>query len=65
MISVYIKDFQMPTSCLECPIKKLWADAYDRTTSCRLKFGLWEPITSNKRHDDCPLVEVRKGKDKK
>ena len=52
----------MPKSCLECPIKKL--RPHDQLSECKLKFGLWEEIDSNKRHDDCPLVEVRKGKDK-
>ena len=46
MSDLLIKNMEMPTECLECPLKDC-ENAWD--------FGYTRP-------DDCPLVEVKEGK---
>ena len=52
----------MPKSCEECPMSYMWE--HDNSTSCRLKFGLWNEEYKTTRHKECPLKErVFQGKE--
>lgn len=55
-MGVYIKGLDMPRCCRVCPFSHIWE--YDDETSCILG-GCWHARSSNKRHKDCPLVEVK------
>lgn len=56
-MGVYIPNMEMPTSCADCPIGD--------SLCCSLMPGvpaLWKEytlaISTNRRHEDCPLVPV-------
>lgn len=56
-MSILIKGMEMPTTCGNCPIHKLWAE--DDEAQCMIKRELWTKYS--KRNPDCPLIEVPDG----
>lgn len=52
MSGIYIPGMEMPTSCFECPLKKIWDDG----VQCLVNKGLWMDCDS--KHKACPLVPV-------
>ena len=53
-MSVYIPGMEMPTSCNECPLHKLWP--WDDEVQCLVNRELWNDNSG--RHKLCPLVPV-------
>lgn len=53
-MSILIKGMEMPTTCGNCPVHKLWAE--DDEAQCMIKRELWTKYSE--RNPDCPLVEV-------
>lgn len=51
-MGVYIKDMEMPTSCFECNLRKVWDDGIQ----CLVNKGIW--MDADGKHGCCPLVEV-------
>lgn len=56
-MSVLIKGMEMPTTCGNCPVHKLWPE--DDEAQCMIKKELWTKYS--KRNPDCPLIEVPDG----
>ena len=56
-MSVLIKGMEMPTTCGNCPVHKLWAE--DDEAQCMIKRELWTKYS--KRNPDCPLIEIPDG----
>ena len=53
-MSVLIKGMQMPTTCGNCPVHKLWAE--DDEAQCMIVRTLWTKYSE--RNPNCPLVPV-------
>lgn len=56
-MSILIKGMEMPTTCGNCPVHKLWAE--DDEAQCMIKRELWTKYS--KRNPDCPLIEIPDG----
>lgn len=56
-MSILIKGMEMPTTCGNCPVHKLWAE--DDEAQCMIKRELWTKCS--KRNPDCPLIEIPDG----
>ena len=60
-MGVYIKNMKMPNGCISCPLKSYGTidefKYYCDMTGASL--GEWCDKRLDKRHKDCPLVEVK------
>lgn len=56
-MSILIKGMEMPTTCGNCHVHKLWA--YDDEAQCVIKRELWTKYSE--RNPDCPLIEIPDG----
>lgn len=52
MSGIYIPGMEMPKSCFECNLKKIWEDG----VQCLVNKGLWMDCDS--KHKACPLIPV-------
>lgn len=61
-MSVLIKDMEMPKCCMNCPcFRSTILDDEQWCWAMRRGLGKYfkQCIASRKRHDDCPLIEVK------
>ena len=56
-MSILIKGMEMPTTCGNCPVHKLWPE--DDGAQCMIKRELWTKYS--KRNPDCTLIEIPDG----
>ena len=56
-MSILINGMEMPTTCGNCPVHKLWPE--DDGAQCMIKRELWTKYS--KRNPDCPLIEIPDG----
>lgn len=60
-MSILIKGMEMPTNCRDCPLKMNCDDCEGWECVCvpsHHQIGYLDELLSDKRRDDCPLVEL-------
>ena len=60
-MSVLVKGMEMPTNCRDCPLKMNCDDCEGWECVCvpsHHQIGYLDELLSDKRRDDCPLVEL-------
>lgn len=64
-MGIYIKSMEMPSGCISCPFTSHGSiDEFEYYCDLTWVFvGKWGEKKINKRHKDCPLMELKERED--